>query len=90
MSAEAATLATNEASMEATDGPVRLFVGMDSVSKLDGSEPLACVATFVVRYPLALDTYLGEDGFGITHAHNDYELCRWAEAEFDQYEIRAL
>ena len=90
MSAEAAMVEANEASTEAADGPLRLFVGMDSVSELDRKEPLACVATFLVRYPLALDTYLGEDGFGITHAHDDHELCRWAEAEFDHYEIRAL
>lgn len=90
MSAEAATLATNEASPEATDEALRLFVGMDSVSELDRKEPLACVATFVVRYPLDLDVYLGGGEFEIRRVGNDEELCRWAESEFDHYEIRQL
>lgn len=90
MSAEAATLAANEVSPEATDGPLRIFVGMDSVSELERKEPLACVATFVVRYPLDLDVYVGAGEFEIRRVGNDHELCRWAESEFDHYEIRVL
>lgn len=90
MSAEAATLATNEAGTESTDEDLRLFVGMDSVSELDGSEPLACVATFLVRYPMDLDVYVGGGEFEIKRVSNDHDLYRWAEAEFDHYEIRRL
>lgn len=90
MSAEAATLAANEASPEATDEALRLFVGMDSVSELDRKEPLACVATFIVRYPLDLDVYLGGGEFEIRRVGNDHDLRRWAESEFGHYEIRQL
>lgn len=90
MSAEAATLAANEASAEEADGLLRLFVGMDSISELERKEPLACVATFLVRYPMELDVYVGGGEFEIRRVSNDHDLCRWAEGEFDHYEIRVL
>ena len=79
------------ASPTARSGRPLLFVGMPDIGSLDYEDPIACVATFTVEFPVSLDDYVDGETSGKTTwttVTDEEALREWAERNFDLFEIR--